>query len=309
MWQATKIMQNGEIMPYADARIHPMALGMTYATTVFEGLRAYRNPETGEFRMFRLAEHIKRLQVGMKVMRFDGRYEVEEMRAHLSRLIRANEPDDDVYVRLLVYIEGLGLMAQTGPVGFTAAASPRERPKFADTGMSLGVSSWSRLSDNASPPRIKATANYHNARLTQLQAKADGYDGALMLTPAGKVSEAPIACFFMVRDGQLITPGLGSNILESVTRDTILTLYEEATGKAAVQRDVDRSELYFADEAFLCGTGQEIIPVVSIDRLPVGEVTTGTTGTIGPVTKMLQKAYFDTVRGLVPDTHGWLTPV
>lgn len=303
MWQARVIMQNGELMPYADARIHPMSLAMTYATAVFEGLRAYRHPATGAYAIFRLAEHVKRLQAGMKVMRFDRRYELDELREHLSRLIHANEPDDDVYIRLLVYVEALGLMAQTGPVGFTAAASPRERPRFADTGMSLGVSSWSRLSDNASPPRIKATANYHNARLTQLQAKADGYDGALMLTPAGKVSEAPIACFFMVRDGRLITPGLGSNILESVTRETVITLHEESTGQAVMQRDVDRSELYFADEAFLCGTGQEIIPVVSIDRLPVGN------GQIGPVTRALQQLYFDTVRGLVPDRHGWLTPV
>ena len=303
MWQPSVIMQNGELLPYVDARIHPMTLGMTYATAVFEGLRAYRNPQTGVFKIFRLAEHVKRLQVGMKVMRFDRKFETDEVRDFLTRLIRANEPDDDVYVRLLVYVEALGLMAQTGPVGFTAAASPRERPKFADTGMSLGVSSWSRLADNASPPRIKATANYHNARLTQLQAKADGYDGALMLTPTGKVSEAPIACFFMVRDGRLITPGVGSNILESITRDTILTLYEELTGKPVVQRDVDRSELYFADEAFLCGTGQEIIPVVSIDRLPVGE------GEIGPITRMLQKSYFDTVRELVPDRHEWLTQV
>lgn len=296
-------MQNGELLPYAEAHIHPMTLGMTYATAVFEGLRAYRNPQTGVFKIFRLAEHVKRLQVGMKVMRMDRKFETEELRECLTRLIRANEPDDDVYVRLLVYVEALGLMAQTGPVGFTAAASPRERPKFADTGMSLGVSSWSRLSDNASPPRIKATANYHNARLTQLQAKADGYDGALMLTPAGKVSEAPIACFFMVRDGRLITPGLGSNILESITRDTILTLYEEITGKPAVQRDVDRSELYFAEEAFLCGTGQEVIPVVSIDRLLVGD------GKPGPVTRMLQKCYFDTVREQVPDRHEWLTQI
>ena len=303
MWQSRIIMQNGDLLPYADARIHPMSLGMTYATTVFEGLRAYRNPRSDEFKIFRLAEHIKRLQVGMKVMRFDRRIELEEMRVWLARLIRANEPDDDVYIRLLVYVEALGLMAQSGPVGFTAAASPRARPAFADTGMSLGVSSWSRLSDNASPPRIKATANYHNARLTQLQAKADGYDGALMLTSEGKVSEAPIACFFMVRDGQLITPGIGSNILESITRDTILTLYEEATGRPVAQRDVDRSELYFADEAFLCGTGQEIIPVVSIDRLPVGD------GAIGPITRRVQKLYSDTVRELTPDRYGWLTPV
>jgi len=303
MWQPKIILQNDKLLPYEQASVHPMSLGMTYATAVFEGLRAYRNPTTGEFRIFRFAEHFKRLVLGMKVMRFDHSFTQEGMREALAGLIRANEPDDDVYIRLLVYIEALGLMAQTGPVGYTAAASPRERPKFADTGMSLGVSSWSRLSDNASPPRIKATANYHNARLTQLQAKSDGYDGALMLTPAGKVSEAPIACFFMVRDGKLITPNISSNILESVTRDTIITLYEEATGQAVVQREVDRSELYFSDEAFLCGTGQEIIPVVKIDRLPVGD------GTIGPITKQMQKIYFDAVRGLTPDTHGWLTKV
>ena len=303
MWQPSVIMQNGELLPYAEARVHPMSLAMTYATAVFEGLRAYRNPETGAFKIFRLAEHVKRLQAGMKVMRMDRRFEVDEVAGLLTRLIRANEPDDDVYVRLLVYVEALGLMAQTGPVGFTAAASPRERPKYAQTGMSLGVSSWTRLSDNASPPRIKATANYHSARLTQLQAKADGYDGALMLTPAGKVSEAPIACFFMVRDGKLITPGLGSNILESVTRDTIITLHEELTGQPVAQRDVDRSELYFAEEAFVCGTGQEVIPVVAIDRLPVGD------GQPGPITRRLQKTYFDTVRGLVPDRHEWLTAV
>ena len=303
MWQANIILQNGQLMPYAEAKVHPMTLGMTYATALFEGLRAYRNPVTGEFKIFRLAEHLKRLQAGMKVMRFDHVFDPEKIRQELAGLIRANEPDDDVYIRMLVYIEALGLMAQTGPVGYTAAASPRERPKFADTGMSLGVSSWSRLSDNASPPRVKATANYHNARLTQLQAKADGYDGALMLTPSGKVSEAPIACFFMVRDGKLITPHIGSNILESITRDTVITLYQEATGRSVVEREIDRSELYFADEAFLCGTGQEIIPIVQIDRLPVGD------GTIGVQTRSMQKIYFETVRGLTPDRHGWLTPV
>jgi branched-chain amino acid aminotransferase len=303
MWQPTLIMVDGELVPFADAAVHPLSLGVAYATTVFEGLRAYRNPSTGAFTMFRFTEHVKRLQVGMKVMRFDARYELDYLRDQITQLIRANVPDDDVYVRLLVYIKGIGLMATRGPVGFTAAAMPRDRPKYAEIGMNLGVSSWSRLSDNASPPRIKATANYHNARLTQLQAQADGYDGALMLTPAGKVSEAPIACFFMVRDNRLITPSLSSNILESITRDTVIQLYSEATGMSVEQREVDRSELYFADEAFLCGTGQEIVPVVSIDRLPVGD------GSVGPITKMLQKRYFEVVRGLVPDVHGWHTPV
>ena len=303
MWQAKQIMVNGELMPFADARVHPLSLGMAYATTVFEGLRAYYNPASKTFSIFRLAEHMRRLQVGMKLMRFDRTYELDEMRGHLTRLIRANDPDDDVYMRLLVYVEAIGLMATTGPIGFTAAAMPRDKPKFAETGMSLGVSSWSRLSDNASPPRIKSTANYHNARLTQLQAKADGYDGALMLTPAGRVSEAPIACFFMVRDGKLITPSVTSNILESITRDTIITLYREHTGKVCEEREVDRSELYFAEEAFVCGTGQELVPVPSIDKLPVGQ------GKPGPITAMLRQCYFDVVRGNVPDHPEWRTPV
>ncbi len=303
MWQAKIIMQNGELMPFNDARIHPLSLGVAYATTVFEGLRAYYSPATGKFALFRLDEHMRRLQVGMKVMRFERSYETDYMRDCLAKLIRANEPDDDVYIRLLAYIEGIGLMATTGPVGFTAAAMPREKPKFAETGMSLGVSSWSRLSDNASPPRIKATANYHNARLTQMQARADGYDGALMLTPAGKVSEAPIACFFMVRDGRLITPSVTSNILESITRDTILTLYREIAGREVEQREVDRSELYFADEAFVCGTGQEILPVTLIDKLPVGDAKPGA------LTKQLRQRYFDVVRGNTPDYPEWRTVV
>jgi len=301
MWQPTQIMMNGELMPYAEARLHPMALAVTYAATVFEGLRAYHVPDTDQFSLFRLAEHIQRLQVGMKLMRFDGDYDTEYMQDCMTRLVHANEPDSDVYIRLLVYIEGTGLLATTGPVGFTAAAMPRAKPKFADTGMNLGVSSWQRLADNASPPRIKTTANYVNARLAVHQAKADGYDGALMLTPDGKVSEAPIACFFMVRDGQLITPSLSSNILESITRDTILTRYRELTGNTAVERSIDRSELYFAEEAFLCGTGQEILPVTAIDRLPVGD------GTVGPMTSQLRQDYFEIVRGLVPDHPEWRT--
>jgi branched-chain amino acid aminotransferase len=239
----------------------------------------------------------------MKLLRFEQVYELDYLRESVRRLIRANEPDSDVYVRLLAYVEGAGLMSTTGPAGFTAAAMPRDKPRFADTGMSLGVSSWHRLSDNASPPRIKSTANYHNARLAALQAKSDGYDGALMLTADGRVSEAPIACFFMVREGRLITPSTSSGILESITRATIITRWRERTGGEVEQRDVDRSELYFADEAFLCGTGQEILPVTQIDRLPVGN------GEVGPVTRQVREDYFNIVRGRVPDHPEWRTLV
>ena len=301
MWKNDIIMMNGELMPFEDAGIHPLSLAMTYATTVFEGLRAYHVPETNQFSLFRVEDHLKRLQIGMKVMRFEETYESQYLSDCLINLIKANKPDSDVYIRLLVYIEGQGLLATTGPVGFTAAAMPRKKSVYAETGMSLGVSSWRRLSDNASPPRIKATANYHNARLAVHEAKLEGYDGALMLTPDDYVSEAPIACFFMVRDGKLITPSCSSNILESVTRDTIITRYQEITGNQVEQRSIDRSELYFADEAFLCGTGQEIIPVTSIDHFSVGE------GNIGPITENIKEDYFSIVRDPNSDHKEWRT--
>ena len=303
MWQPKQIMMNGELLPFDDARLHPLSLAVAYATTVFEGIRAYQMAKSGAFAFFRLQDHVRRLRVGMKLMRFDETYSDDYLQDCLTRLVQANEPDADVYIRLLVYVEGTGLMSTCGPIGFTAAAMPRKKPTFADTGMSLGVSSWQRLSDNASPPRIKCTANYHNARLTMLQAKSDGYDGALMLTADGKVSEAPIACFFMVRDGQLITPNKTSNILESITRETIITRYEELTGLAVEERVVDRSELYFAEEAFLCGTGQEILPVTSIDRLPVGD------GNVGAITKQLRQDYFDIVRGVSAEHPEWRTAI
>ena len=301
MWKSEIIMMNGELMPYEDASIHPLSLAVTYATTVFEGLRAYHVKETNQFSLFRVEEHLKRLRVGMKVMRFGDTYESHYLTECLVNLIRANKPDSDVYIRLLVYIEGQGLLSTTGPIGFTAAVMPRKKSDFAERGMSLGVSSWRRLSDNASPPRIKATANYHNARLAVHEAKLDGYDGALMLTPDDYVSEAPIACFFMVRDGKLITPSCSSNILESVTRDTIITRYQETTGHQVEQRSVDRSELYFADEAFLCGTGQEIIPVTSIDHHSIGD------GNIGPITDNIREDYFNIVRNPNADHKEWRT--
>jgi branched-chain amino acid aminotransferase len=303
MWMPTTILINGQLIPFADAKLHPLSLAVTYATTVFEGLRAYHNAGRGSFALFRFREHVERLQVGMKLLRMERILSADEILDGLRRLIRANAPDGDVYVRLLVYVEAQGLMATTGPVGWTAAAMPREKPKYAEAGMSLGVSSWHRLSDNASPPRIKSTANYHNARLAALQAKSDGYDGALMLTADGRVSEAPIACFFMVRDGRLITPSTSSGILESITRDTIIRRWHELTGREVEQRDVDRSELYFADEAFLCGTGQEILPVIRIDRLPVGD------GQVGPVTRQVRDDYFRIVRDPDAEHPEWRTVV
>ena len=303
MWDAKFILQNGRVMPWAEARLHPMSMAVTYATCIFEGLRAYHHPQTGNLAVFRLREHLARLAQGMRIMRFTDAPGIAELENDVLRVVQANAPDDDAYIRLQVYIEGPGTMASTGPVGWMAAAIPRERSAKFESGLSVGVSSWTRLSDNASPPRVKATANYHAGRLATLQARADGYDTALLLTAAGKVSEAPGACLFLRRDGRLITPSGGSDILESVTRQTVITLAEEAGLGPVEERMVDRTELYCAQEVFLCGTGQELVPVVAVDRIAVGD------GKPGEATRQLQARYEAVVRGLTPDHAGWRTAV
>jgi branched-chain amino acid aminotransferase len=302
MWQARMVIHNGAAIPFEAARIHPLALGVAYGVAVFEGLRAYRNPTTGAFSVFRLEEHLARLAQGMRVMRLADPPSLATLREAVTEVVRLNAPDDDAYVRLQVQVEGLGTMATTGPVGWIAAAMPRERSAKFATGLSACISSWTRLSDNAMPPRIKASANYHAGRLATLQARADGYDSAILLTARGKVSEAAAACLFLVREGVLVTPGRTSDILESVTRATVLTLAAEL-GIPTEEREVDRTELYLAEEVFLCGTGQELVAVTGVDRLTVGD------GMPGPLTRRLQRAYEEVVRGLTEAHPEWRTPV
>lgn len=302
MWQARIIIHNGRAIPFEEARIHPLALGVAFGIAVFEGLRAYRHPATGAFTVFRLDEHLDRLAQGMKVLRFADPPARAVLRQAVLDVIRLNQPDDDAYLRVQVQIEAMGMMATTGAVGWIAAALPRERSTKFATGLAATVSSWTRLPDNAMPPRVKASANYHAGRLATLQARTDGYDSAILLTTRGKVSEAAAACLFLVRDGVLATPHRGSDILESITRETVITLAREQ-GIPVEEREVDRTELYIADEVFLCGTGQELVPVTSVDRLPVGD------GRPGAVTGRLQAAYEAVVRGTTDQHPEWRTAV
>jgi branched-chain amino acid aminotransferase len=165
------------------------------------------------------------------------------------------------------------------------------------------VGSWARLADNALPPRVKCTGNYVNNRAAEIEAHQDGYDGVIMLTAAGKVSEGSGACLFLARGGRLHTPDLASDILESITRDTMLQIAPATIGSSVVERTVDRSELYACDEMFWCGSGMEVMPILSVDRIPVGD------GRIGPLTRALQERYFRIVRGEDPEHRAWLTAV
>lgn len=289
------------VVPYEDAKIHAFAGVVKYGCGVFEGLRGYRSA-SGNLLVFRLAEHIERLRFGMKVMRYERILMAEEIEQAMIAMLRANELREDVHIRIIAYLGGDDPLHQTGPVGLVAGALPSPS-RGVGGGRHVAVSSWLRIADSALPPRVKCTGNYVNNRAAEIDAFQSGFDGVLMLTADGKLSEASGACVFIVRDGRLVTPDVGSDILESITRDTILRLAEELTGRPAVERRVDRSELYAAEEAFLCGSGQEVQPILSVDRIPVGD------GTPGPVTLALQKRYFAIVRGEDPAYQTWLTPV
>ncbi|MPN23060.1 Branched-chain-amino-acid aminotransferase [bioreactor metagenome] len=178
----------------------------------------------------------------------------------------------------------------------------KTNPEYQKKGLNCCVSSWQRIHDNALPPRIKCGANYINSRLAQLEALDNGYDTVIFLNHHGNVAEGPGSCLFMVRDNTLITPLLTDSVLESITRDTVITLAKEL-GINVTERTVDRTELYLCDEAFLCGSAMEITPVVSVDHYTVGD------GTEGTVTNILHRAYLQTVNGETQAHMDWLTEI
>ncbi len=294
---------NGNVVPYDQALVHVRTPAFRYATNVFEGIRGYWNEDRQEIYLFRLTEHLTRLDYSMKVLRYDERYSADYLQSCLIELIQANDFHEDIHIILMAFIDGDGEMTATGPVAMTISAMRKGRPPKSDVGIDCAVSSWSRISDRATPPRVKTVANYYNGRLGWLQAKEDGYDLPIFLAPEGNVAEGPNSCLFLVRDGVPATPRTTDNILESITRATAIELLRDELDKPVVERKIDRSELYAAQEAFLCGSNMEITPVVSVDRRPVGD------GTVGPLTTALRERYMDVVRGRTNQYSEWRTAV
>ena len=294
-----KIWMNGKVVPGEQAVLPVNSAAVFYATNVFEGLRAYWNATDGEMYGFRLAEHFARLRESMKMMRFTVPYSDVDLYEAVREVIRANEVREDIHMHLVAYVLGAGLDATT-PTGLYI--NPRRRPS-APAGLRCCVSSWTRTNDNAIPIRLKSGSNYQNGRLATLQAKADGYDSPILLNQSGTVAEGTGATFFMVRRGVLLTPPLTADILESITRITLLQDVIPDLGLEVQERDIARTELYVADEAFFCGSGYEITPILSIDRFPLGN------GEVGPITKKLSRAYMDLVRGIDKRHPEWRTPV
>jgi branched-chain amino acid aminotransferase len=294
---------NGTIIRYEDARVHVLSTAMKYAASVYEAMRAYWSDADQQLYVFRLREHLRRLQRSAKIARIPLPADPARFERETLEVIRANDLHEDLHVRLIVFVDtDDGGLASREPVGYVIAPIPTSR-YFESAGLHVAVSSWHRTADNAIPARVKAAANYQNSRLALLQAKTDGYDDAILLNSNGSVAEGPGYTLFLVRDDQPMTPSVTSNILEGVTRSTLLTLFPESLGVTVEQRQIDRTELYVADEAFFAGTAAEVTPILSVDRRPVGE------GVMGPLTAKVRDAYFRAVRdGSAPHPE-WRTPV
>jgi branched-chain amino acid aminotransferase len=297
-----RIWMNGRLVPQAEAVLPVNSAAVFYATNVFEGLRAYWNAEDEEIYAFRLLEHFARLRESAKMMRFAIPYSDVDLYEAVREVLRGNEVrGEDIHMHLVAYVLGAGLDA-TGPAGLYI--NPRRRPRVPeDNGLRCCVSSWDRTSDNAIPIRLKCGANYQNGRLATLQARADGYDQPIFLNRHGTVAEGSGATLFIVRKGRLTTPPMTSDILESITRATLIESICPDLGMDVYEREIARTELYVSDEAFFCGSGYEITPIVSIDGFALGD------GKPGPITQRLLRAYMDIVRGVDKRHAEWRTPV
>ena len=297
---------NGKIVPWDQCVLHGRTQGAFFGANVFEGVRAYWNASKGELFVFKNQEHLQRLARSMKTMRLEVPFTLEEIGRASVELLLLNEFREDVHFIPVAYF-GMGVnfeaIGPTEDTGVYITAVPRPQPKSLWNGIAAGVVSWRRISDDSVPPRVKAGANYQNSRLAQVEARINGYDTAIILNQRGTVSEGPGACLIMVRDGKVATPPVTGSILESITRSTLIDLFDRELGVKVVEREIDRTELYAAEEAFFCGSGWEVMPITSVDRLPVGS------GTPGPITRKIQDVYFSIVRGENPAYRDWLTPV
>jgi branched-chain amino acid aminotransferase len=306
MLKATeKIWRNGEFIAWDDAKIHVLSHVVSYGSSVFEGIRCYETP--GGPAVFRLREHVRRMVDSAKIYRMDTfQFTQEQLAAAILELVSINGLQS-CYVRPIA-LRGYGEMGVNGtrnPVDVYLACW--EWGKYLGEeamaeGVDVCVSSWSRIAPNTLPALSKAGANYMNSQLIKMEAMANGYSEGIALDKSGYVSEGSGENIFVVRDGKIVTPPLGTSVLPGITRDTVLTLAAEM-GIPVVEGIMPRELLYIADEVFFSGTAAEVTPIRSIDRIKIGQ------GKRGPITERLQKEFFAIVNGAKPDRHGWLTPV
>lgn len=297
---------DGQIVPIGEAKVSVATHALQYGTGIFGGIRGYLDRDGSTINIFRLPDHFRRFTQSAAMIKIGLPLDVDGLCAMAVELTRRNEPTSNVYFRPFAYKAGndLGPTLTGVADGFTMFMLPLNDyyAGSEDAGLSVMVSSWQRIADNAIPARGKVSGAYVNSSIAKDEAQEYGFDDAILLNERGKVSEGSGCNIFMVRHGALVTPPITANILEGITRRTILQLAVDE-GIPVVEREIDRTELYVADELFFSGTGVQVTGISRVDRRSVGD------GSIGPVTTRLRERFFEMVRGGRPEYHHWLTRV
>lgn len=298
------IWLGGNIIPVDDAKINVLAPTSQFGANVFEGIRCYWSKEKEELYAFRLKEHYDRLLNSIKIFKMDNPFGRADMQKALVDVVRANNYREDIAVRQTVFVDGFGTWSSSGPVNMFVAPIAKGRKRTSiENGLKCCISSWERISEKNLSPRVKVGANYINSRMAQMQALESGFDSAIFMNYQGKVSEGPGSCLFMMRDGKLITPPCTASVLESITRKTIMELASEELGIEVEEREIDRTELYICEGAFLCGSAMEIHKIASVDHYEIGSAQGD------EIMKKLHDLYLCVASGGNEKYKSWLTPI
>jgi len=295
----------GEVVPLVDARVNVMTHALHYGTGVFEGIRGNWNQEKGAVHIFRLREHYQRLLRGCRLLMLDIPYSLDDLCRITVDLVERNGHREDIYIRPLAYKSAemvANLKLQDLASDFTLITVPFGSYLGSDL-LRCCTSSWRRVDDPMIPARLKISGIYVNSILAKTEATLAGFDEAIILNQDGHVCEGTGENIFIVDNGVLITPVLEDNVLPGITRDTVIQLAQSELGLKVVERTVDRSELYLADEIFLTGTAAHVTPVVELDNRPIAD------GKAGPISSKIQEMYFNIVVGRDPKYLHWCTAV
>jgi branched-chain amino acid aminotransferase len=294
----------GGFVPLRDAKVSIMNHAFMYGTSVFEGIRAYWNPEQEQLFALFVREHMERITRSCRIMLMEPIPPVDELVGLVVETIRRNDFREDAYIRPQVYKKDrqIGVRLHHLEHDLSIVALPFGNYIDTESGVRVMTSTWRRNADEAIPARGKIVGGYVNMAFQKSEAELNGFDEAIVLTSSGQASEASAANLFMVRNGTIITPPVYDDILEGITRNAILRLAADL-GIPTEVRSIDRSELYIAQEVFLCGTGVQVSPVIDVDHRPVGS------GEVGPIARAIARRYFDAGKGRLPEYREWLTPI
>ena len=292
---------NDKIVPYSEAKVGVLTHGLNYGTGVFGGVRGYWNEDEKDLFVFRPLDHFQRFLESTRLLRMELPFTREQITSILTDLIRKEDPHEDVYVRPLAFYgdEIIGVRLHNLTPVLSISVVPFGRYIDKEEGAHVMFSSWRRIDDNVIPARGKIAGGYVNSALAKSDANLAGFDEAILLNQDGHISEGSAENIFIYRKGKVVTPPVTDNILEGITRNTMITLLRDELGMEVVERPIDRTEVYLSDEVFMVATGAQIVAITRIDHRKLGS------GTMGPVTLKLRDLYFNVVRGKVPKYRQW----